>query len=53
MAFELFGFDISEAVGFHLCQLTDWKEEEVRSLFTIYYVEGEWIIDLGFIRVWG
>ena len=54
MTFQLFGFDFipkDHLYGVWIGEIRCWKSETVRNLLSIYYNDGEWLIDLLWCRV--
>ena len=54
MTFQIFGFDfipIDRLYGVWLGEIRCWKSEKIRNLFSIYYNDGELLIDLLWFRV--
>jgi len=55
MSIDLFGIDFitsDNIYGVWFFDIKNWAEDSERSLFKLYYSEGEWVINLLFMRVY-
>lgn len=56
MSFQLFGFDFIPAdnlAGFWVGSVKFWRNELRRDLLSVYCMDGEWLVDLFYVRVIG
>jgi len=54
MTFQLFGFDVmpqDRLFGGWIGKIKLWRIDMVRSLISVYYNDGEWIINILWCRV--